>query len=360
MTKIISSSSFVMSNLKCYLLILIVCLSFTICLKGQIVDKDNTVLLSDSSEMQFETEDYSALVGSQYMRRFSEFSRLLSAKEGEEVLSAHSHEVLINRLQEAIDSKTRKQVRTQLKNIKLNDKKLSQEITLIKKALSILKENRDKSESHKLVALDKVEKIEFDIRKIEEKYENQKSDLVLSNISVNTNDPYTNPPKEDCILAFSGLDPATKKIRKETTQAFLFGYTHPKLKSYFKDKHFLTGESQIILLHNRYYWYLKITIASKDAIKNYGYIEKNSPLKIELLNKETIYISNSQNTTGKLEPYTANTVYQLILPLDKGNGKVLQKTEVDKIGIMWSSGYEEYEIMHVDRVKNQINCIQNN
>ncbi len=327
---------------------------------AQVVDKDNTVFLGDSSEMEFEKEDYSELVGSQYMRRFSEFTRLLSVKEGEEVLSAHSKEVLNTKMQGALDLKTRKDIKTQLKNIRINDKKLSKEIALIKKALSVLQANRDKAQPNKLAALDKVEKIEFDLKKIEEKYESQKSDLVLANISINTTDPYENPPTEDCILAFSGLDPATKKIRKETAQAFLFGYTHPKLKSYFKDKHFLTGETQIIQLHNRYYWYLQITIASKDAIKNYGYIEKNSALKIELLDKETIYIPNPQNTTGKLEPYTANTVYQLILPLDKGNGKALQKAEIDKIGIMWSSGYEEYEILHVDRVKNQINCIQNN
>jgi hypothetical protein len=34
------------------------------------------------------------------------------------------------------------------------------------------------------------------------------------------------------------------------------------------------------------------------------------------------------------------------------------KSEIDKVGIEWSSGYEEYEVYEVDAILAQLNCFE--
>lgn len=162
----------------------------------------------------------------------------------------------------------------------------------------------------------------------------------------------------DCKLAFNGIDPNTleKKIATEYTN--IITYTHPKLVDYYKEKSFLTADVSIVQLGKSKYLTVDVIIRSKDAIRNYGMVQVGSPMKIELIDGESVYLFAQANATGTLIPQTTNIMYQVLYLLEKAEYKKLQKSEVNNLGIMWSSGYEKYDIYNVDVLMNQISCIE--
>ena len=43
--------------------------------------------------------------------------------------------------------------------------------------------------------------------------------------------------------------------------------------------------------------------------------------------------------------------------IDGDNKKELSDKEVDKVGIMWTSGFEEYDIYEVDFITKHLDCL---
>lgn len=299
-----------------------------------------------------------SLVSDQYVSKFSEFTGKLASANLMQIKNITQIKSLEKSLKKA-KSAEKKSLKTKIKKLKIIEQNIEEQIVLIKEALKLLQNNKSLPDADKLITITNVKEIEEKIKLLNYTFQNNQPEEQFKYFQIEKQNTYTASKNIDCKIVFDGIDPQSKKAKKELEKEFLFGYTHPKLKSYFKDKNFLTCETQLIQLNNKSYMWLYITIASKDAVKNYGLIEINSTLKIELIDGSILYIPNAQNSSGKLEAYTANTLYQVILPLDKTMLKQLEKSEIDKIGIMWSSGYEQYEVYEVDIVMNQIACLKN-
>ena len=82
-------------------------------------------------------------------------------------------------------------------------------------------------------------------------------------------------------------------------------------------------------------------------------------LRITLLSGKTIFLNNRISSEGKLESYTGYTVYNCFYGLEKEDLEDLEKLEIDKIGIMWTTGFEEYPVYQIDLIQNQILCLKN-
>lgn len=173
------------------------------------------------------------------------------------------------------------------------------------------------------------------------------------------NDVLRNPPPLKCKVKQKGIDKRTRKERTELEADYLFGYTHPNIKSYFKENDYLTCYAKLSKVGGFYYLSLEVRIASIKANKTYGALDKGAPIRIKLLNGETVNLYNLTAATGFIEPITGVTVYQVNYPMEKGDYKQISKTELDKIGLIWSTGYEEYEIYEVDFLINQAKCLKN-
>lgn len=173
------------------------------------------------------------------------------------------------------------------------------------------------------------------------------------------NDVLRNPPETKCKIKLKGIDKRTRKERTELEAGYLFGYTHPNIKSHFKENDFLTCFAKLSKIGGLYYLSLEVRIASIKANKTYGALDKGAPIRIKLLNGETVNLYNLTAATGFIEPITGVTVYQANYPMEKGEYKQLSRTELDKIGLIWSTGYEEYEIYEVDFLINQALCLKN-
>lgn len=186
-----------------------------------------------------------------------------------------------------------------------------------------------------------------------------KRELRYYTFETDENDVLRNPPEVKCKVKQKGIDKRTRKDKTELEAAYLFGYTHPNLKSYFKENDFLTCYAKLSKVGGFHYLSLEVRIASIKANKTYGALDKGAPIRIKLLDGETVNLYNLTAATGFIEPITGVTVYQTNYPMEKGDYKKLSKTELDKIGLIWSTGYEEYEIYEVDFLITQAKCLKN-
>ena len=186
-----------------------------------------------------------------------------------------------------------------------------------------------------------------------------KRELAFYTFETDNNDVLRNPPEVKCKVKQKGIDKRTRKERTEMEAGYLFGYTHPNIKSYFKEKDYLNAYAKLSKVGGLYYLSLEVRISSIKANKTYGSLDKGSGIRIKLIDGETVNLYNITAATGFIEPLTGNTIYQTNYPMEKAEFKKLSKTELDKMGFIWSTGYEEYEIYEVDFLINQAECLKN-
>ena len=144
----------------------------------------------------------------------------------------------------------------------------------------------------------------------------------------------------------------------ETNPKFLFNYTPEKLKRYFKDKELMQTKVGVSKVAKQFYLNLTIKIISKDASKNYGIIQEGNMFKINLISGRNIVLNASEDSVSEIESYTGHALYHVKYPISDEDLNLLSKTPLDSIGIMWSSGFELYEIYEVDALMSQVSCIK--
>lgn len=164
-----------------------------------------------------------------------------------------------------------------------------------------------------------------------------------------------------CDFIFNGLDKSSGKYKLVTKSEFLFDYTNSKLRKLYKEKSFLETNVSIVGLNNKLFLVLTIKINSKDASLTYGQINNGSTLKLSFMNGQEKYLKCSSSSAGqvRLLKNKYSTEYEVFYRLEKESIDMISKYDLDKLGIMWSSGYEEYEIYYLDVIRHQLNCILN-
>ncbi len=162
-----------------------------------------------------------------------------------------------------------------------------------------------------------------------------------------------------CRIIFNDYDETLSAHRKETASLHWFALTHPMMRPVLKEKDYLTGKVAVLSIGKDHFLSLNINIGSKDADKAYGYVEKGSEMRISLINGRNILLKSSNRADGKVFTLQNQVNYNIVYKLKKDEIKGLIGKEVDKIGIMWSSGFEEYEVFQVDLLMNHLNCLNN-
>lgn len=240
------------------------------------------------------------------------------------------------------------EVSIELRNLKTEYDITSEELNQVNKLIDKIDNSREKPQRWEKLTN---ESEAFLFRKAK----TDKVDITKSPYYFETNSEIThNAP---CNVIFDGFDQEINKKRKETEPSFFFSYTHPKLKPHFKEKNFIECKGSIAKIEGTYYLQLSLKLASKDASRNYGQIERNSLIRLQMINGEKRYLSNIYPDAGLIEQYTGNTIYQAIFPIDKDFIKLFKSVELDHLGIIWTTGYEQYDIYEVDFLMNHLNCI---
>jgi len=136
-----------------------------------------------------------------------------------------------------------------------------------------------------------------------------------------------------------------------------FVYTHPQVRRWMKDKFMMETSANIYQNGENTFLLLHIHINSGNARSSYGDLEKGQKIKLFFSKGDHIYLQNIERNKGAVNRSTDQTLYEGIYLLSKQNLKDLKKRNLNKIGILWEEGYEEYDIQNIDLIKNQISCL---
>ncbi len=167
------------------------------------------------------------------------------------------------------------------------------------------------------------------------------------------------PPPAECQMGFEGKESYSNRNRRDVSRSLLFTHTDEKLRLYLKDKEYLRCEGNLSSIDGGYrFLTLQFTFAYPNAREAYGFIEKGSILTIKLLNGDFVNLQSGKLDRGSYDTETELLTYRVHYPLDNGQISLLKNSEVDTIRVFWSSGFEEYEVYHMDFFMNQISCLE--
>lgn len=170
--------------------------------------------------------------------------------------------------------------------------------------------------------------------------------------------PFDILEEDACSIVFDDYDENLKSKRKETRAARLFGFTQPRLRRHFTERDYIETLASMAKIGRDYFLILRIDIASKSASKNYGAIPANERIRLKLIDGSNVYGVTVSNQTGSLEQYTGHTIYTPIIKIHKDDIKRLERIPIDDIGILWTSGFENYEVYDIDVLQNLTKCLR--
>ena len=167
------------------------------------------------------------------------------------------------------------------------------------------------------------------------------------------------PPKQPCSEVKTKMDEFSGNFVRHTEPQVLFTYTSEQLRPYFKDRSYITGKTSIeSMSEGPTLLKLEIEIASALAQREFGAIEKGASLLIKMISGKSVLLKALQRNTGFLDSSTDVVTYIAEYALDKDKIDDLKNGEIDAIRMVWSAGYEDYPVYHLDAIAHQLNCLR--
>lgn len=151
----------------------------------------------------------------------------------------------------------------------------------------------------------------------------------------------------------------SKTIGYRNDYEFLFGYTHPNLRTYLKLKDFMEVYASVRKEFGEWFLDLDFRFESRDVKRSYGKLKKDDFIRFLFLNGKKLYIKHGKDVSGELQEGTGKMIYSVSYKLGSDQVKMFEESEIDAVGIMWESGFEDYKIYRITTILDQINCIRN-
>ena len=170
--------------------------------------------------------------------------------------------------------------------------------------------------------------------------------------------PYASEPFE-CTFRIDTIDQSTGTRKLELFPSLVFTHTDPDLRPYFKDKDLITAYSRLSKIGPYIYLTIDFHIASSHSQNNFGSLQNGSLLRLKLFDGEFVSLYDLKTDKGRIDPYSGHTIFSGQYALGKKEIKKILHSPVDKIRVLWATGYEDYEVYHVDKLIEQLNCLLN-
>lgn len=148
-----------------------------------------------------------------------------------------------------------------------------------------------------------------------------------------------------------------KKRVIEIEPKLLFTFTPEKLKSYFKNQDLMQTKASFLKIGKDFFLKLHVKLFSKDAAKSYGFIAKESMMNVEFITGKKVVVFALDAAPAQFENYTGYTNYTILYPISREILDVMEDVPLNTISLMWSSGYEIYNIYEVETFITQLSCI---
>lgn len=160
-----------------------------------------------------------------------------------------------------------------------------------------------------------------------------------------------------CIFVTDTTDTVTGTHRIGLEASLIFTDTDPDLRPYFKSKELITCYGKLSKIGAYTYFTIDIQIASSHSQGNFGSLESGSLLRLRLLNGKYVSLYNLKSDRGHIDPYSGNTIFSGQYALGKDEIKLLTSSPLDKIRILWGTGYEDYDVYKIDFFLDQLKCL---
>lgn len=171
-------------------------------------------------------------------------------------------------------------------------------------------------------------------------------------------DVMLNPPKRPCALAVNTRDEFSGEIYRETAREQLFRYTNEVMKKILPpDQPHIVCEAALSGSGANTQLHLTFTLRDANARKSFGSLAKNSIVSLKFLDGDTFTLYNLRNDDGVRDESGQFFTYRGQYPIDAAAMKKLRKTELDKLRVAWSTGYEDYEVQGVDVLVRAAKCL---
>ena len=166
------------------------------------------------------------------------------------------------------------------------------------------------------------------------------------------------PPQRPCLLAVSTRDEFSGETYRETRREELFRFTNQVMKKALpSDQPHIVCEAALSNSGANSHLLLTFTIRDANARKAFGSLTKNSIASLKFLDGDMFTLFSARNDDGVRDEAGQIFTYQAQYPLDATLLKKLRKTELDKLRIAWSTGYEDYEVQGVDVLMREARCL---
>ena len=165
------------------------------------------------------------------------------------------------------------------------------------------------------------------------------------------------PPTPPCVIASSSRDEFSGEVSRELARAELFRHTNPALKTYLQGKTHVICEAAMVSVGTKATLLLTFNINDPNARKAFGRLEKNSVATFKFLDGSTFELQNAVADDGVFTPENEASIFRAQYPLSPEALKKIRNTELDKLRILWSKGYDDYDIQQVDLLIRQADCL---
>jgi len=239
--------------------------------------------------------------------------------------------------------------------------------------LSVLQNKYDKFSRDPSIPPSDLKLIEIEIEtlqnrlsqlELQQESTNSSTETITENLGTNKlfqkqEDFIKSPPLNECSFNYTLTDKVDGKRRSEVSPQFWFSYTNPNLYNLFSERDFLTARVSISEISPYKFLNLEVNFATATAKREYGYLAGGANLTIIFTNGDFISLKNEVTSEGTLDQKTNTTSYKGIFSLSTRDERKLAANPIDKIRLVWSTGFEDYEIYHVDVLMNQLKCLYN-
>jgi len=162
----------------------------------------------------------------------------------------------------------------------------------------------------------------------------------------------------NCKIRIDTIDLQSQRRQVQVAPSLIFTHTDPDLRPYFKDKELITCKGSLVKIGSYVYLTIDFQIGSSHSQNNFGALQKESLLRFKLLNGDYVSLYNIKADRGHIDPYSGNIVFSGQYALGKEEIRKLSSSALDKIRVLWATGYEDYDVYVIEFFKNQLNCLE--
>ncbi|MEY4925928.1 MAG: hypothetical protein RI894_364 [Bacteroidota bacterium] len=160
-----------------------------------------------------------------------------------------------------------------------------------------------------------------------------------------------------CELVVNEIDEFTGKEKKSTKARVFFTHTPEAAKKYMRSDDYLTCTGYLSRVGAYKTLSLTIVVDTPFGQSEYGEISTNSSLMIRMIDGTTVELYCDKGDAGHVDKIKNQTIYNVFYILESSFEAQLKRGEVSRARLVWSVGFEDYELYNLDFFTEQFGCI---